>query len=875
MPALISYKTKRGTVYYIPPHSPSAETDIARLPTPPYRPRTRRPHSIQIVRLPSSNTPSSSRRPSKRIDLKKIKSCKSAKRALKSVIASLTPKPSTKPNSTVPFSTGSSETSLNYRPAQTRLTITALSSPNGDTQRTGTTSAMSIMSRSSIGDSYWRSTFNAENTTPRNSISISSPRSSMTGVSSSINTNRVISESEKPLASGNGVSCSIFLAEPVIFLMGLDNDGTTRDSNGANATAILRGTLRLNITKNSKIKAVSLKFTGRAKTIWPEGIPPLKQETIEECSLRTQVIPFFNAAHNGSDSSYGDLCSYSLCDSKLTAPTVTNINTESLTSPQQSGFSFSGITNRVTRHNSTSQVSEGRRSSAPSVQSNTNQKGDSSCGSTQSKGYKIFYPGVYDYLFELPIDNNMPETTNLPLASVKWELEATIERAGTFKTNLVGRKEVPVVRSPSQDSLELVEPIAVSRTWDQQLHYDIVISGKSFPIGTKIPIAFKLTPLAKVQVHKVKVFLTENIDYFAKGKSVQRKDVKRKMLLLEKSAGKPISKEFWPSEVKIVGGECPAEGRKMRRSIAMRRREVEAQRNNTIPLPLPESVDNLLGDIDLGVEEWWGPTEIEMNVQLPTCETMSKDRSKRLAHDCTWKNVHVHHWIKIIIRLSRADVNDPSKRRHYEISVDSPISLLNCRASQANISLPEYSGPSNDMQGVQQVCGCTNVSQTTGLTALQTTLIETSPVVQQSNSDASFSDLTRPPQAHLSSNTALDVRRPMHLVRSPSFLPPPFDAEEPPPPAATPPPLYDNVIGTPSHDGLADYFMRLGEYEGELMDYEHSIRALSRSCVNASTNSCVHNERLARIIDMNRDCGFSSTAPNSIMSRIESGVSTP
>jgi hypothetical protein len=63
--------------------------------------------------------------------------------------------------------------------------------------------------------------------------------------------------------------------------------------------------------------------------------------------------------------------------------------------------------------------------------------------------------------------------------------------------------------------------------------------------------------------------------------------------------------------------------------------------------PLPEPTDNLLGDIDLGLENFWVATEMEMNVQLPTCETMEKDRTKRLVHDCTWKNVNVHHWIKV------------------------------------------------------------------------------------------------------------------------------------------------------------------------------------------------------------------------------------
>jgi len=57
------------------------------------------------------------------------------------------------------------------------------------------------------------------------------------------------------------------------------------------------------------------------------------------------------------------------------------------------------------------------------------------------------------------------------------------------------------------------EPIFISRYWEDQLHYNIIIAGKSFPIGGRMPIAFKLTPLAKAQVHKLKVFVTENIEY--------------------------------------------------------------------------------------------------------------------------------------------------------------------------------------------------------------------------------------------------------------------------------------------------------------------------------------------------------------------------
>jgi len=72
---------------------------------------------------------------------------------------------------------------------------------------------------------------------------------------------------EKPLASGNGVSVGIALAEPVLFLQGFDQG----DLQANRSTAMLRGSLHLKVSKPAKIKAVTLRFRGRATTKWPEG----------------------------------------------------------------------------------------------------------------------------------------------------------------------------------------------------------------------------------------------------------------------------------------------------------------------------------------------------------------------------------------------------------------------------------------------------------------------------------------------------------------------------------------------------------------------------------------------------------------------------
>ena len=71
---------------------------------------------------------------------------------------------------------------------------------------------------------------------------------------------------DKPIAMSQGISMSVHLTEPHLFLQGYDfTNSSTR------STAMLRGTLHLKVTKPTKVKAVSLRFRGLAQTRWPEG----------------------------------------------------------------------------------------------------------------------------------------------------------------------------------------------------------------------------------------------------------------------------------------------------------------------------------------------------------------------------------------------------------------------------------------------------------------------------------------------------------------------------------------------------------------------------------------------------------------------------
>lgn len=566
---------------------------------------------------------------------------------------------------------------------------------------------------------------------------------------------------------------TIQLAEPMLFLQGMDHNEYSQ------IPAMLRGTLLLRVAKPTKIKSISLTFRGRARTDWPEGIPPKKAEYHEEKELMQHTWPFFNA--------HFPVAELGPCADSYRPRLPANSSSECNTIIGSAISHLAPSTLPVAMPRATAGATSDNKPTLRITRTKSFSKDDSRPTVAQ-RGYRVFEPGEYAYNFELALESCMPETINVDLGSVRYELAGCIERHGTFRSNLTGKKEVTLVRVPAEANLERTEPIAISRTWEDQLHYDIVISGKSFPLGTAIPISFKLTPLAKVRCHRIKVFVAENIEYSCKNKKVHRLDSSRKILLFEKRAEAPAIATFEGSTVKLItGGGIAANDR------------IEGGHLDVI-----NGTDNLLGDLTTGSPNI-GPTEMEFNIQLPGCN--AKDRDK-LHFDTSYQNIHVHHWIKIVMRLSKQDPNHPSKRRHFEISIDSPFQILSCRATNANTQLPAYHRPGAD-SGVSTSpalpCQCSNNrrSPPEGLRSQQA-----------------------PPYIISSVNAAATRIHTTDLFRLNQQPPPPFDADVPPPPLLSPPPSYENVIGRT--EGLADYFARLADDTVEDDAVEEDLREARR-----------------------------------------------
>lgn len=609
---------------------------------------------------------------------------------------------------------------------------------------------------------------------------------------------------EKIVATGSGLTVGIALTEPVLYLQGYDqHDPTSKKS------AILRGQIHLKVTKCVKIKKISICFRAHAQTDWPDGIPPKKIHFHDKKDLFTHGVVYFNHGDTAlMQNDYGaHYYQHAIPGSSAPGKEGVSATTRELFAKGGSANSLAPTMGRDPRRLSIQTARGHSRSFSRNEPPPSSQ-------AQQQRNYRMFPVGDYLYSFEFPIDGSLPETINTDLGFVRYDLEAIVERSGAFRPNLLGTMEIPVIRTPAEGSLEQVEPIAISRNWEDQLHYDIVISGKSFPLGSQIPIAFKLTPLAKVECHRIKVYVTENIQHWTADKSVHRLQPAKKVLLFEKRAESASTSTYPGSSMRITAGG----GIDWDHRVAAARGEEIVDRTRT----------NLLGN--LAGEAGVGPTEMEFCVQLPSCHQMKgREEAQRLHFDTTYENIQINHWIKIVLRLSKVDERDPTKRRHFEISIDSPFHILSCKATQANIYLPAYTRPAADPEPPAQEfeCGCPGAPVASREYSMarpgsdredSTFSLDRRGSVGRAVS-RSFTNgsggLARPPQAHIAHEASdRDAPRPMHLLRAPSYAPPAFEDLPPPPPLVTPPPEYTTIVGNNDREEvLEDYFSRLSFYE--------------------------------------------------------------
>lgn len=606
---------------------------------------------------------------------------------------------------------------------------------------------------------------------------------------------------DKPHASSGSIQFYIIPTEKTLFFQGFDaNEYNERQP------VLLRGCLYIRVLKPSKIKSISLSFQGYQRTDWPEGIPPKRNTYYEEEDIINHTWPFYSMSNplnviNGGADIYSELPKN--LDKDISHLNLNDPVTKSQTSTGNNLDTTYGFLKGLTTQTS-------RRASDASLRPLDSFNDLMKVASTETEIGKpgTFPPGDYIYNFEHPLRPSLPESTHVTFGEVSYFLEATVIRSGAFKLNLVGKLPMNLVRTPSELNLEENEPIVISRDWEDQLRYDIVIGGKSIILDSYLPLAFRFVPLwGKVALHRIRVYLTENLEYYCQNKRVHRMEPPKKFLLLEHKAkqGKSLL-------TKKANGEYG------------------------------DTTDELL------------PRELEFQLYVP--QTLNGKINHALHPDTSFDNIQSHHWVKLCLRISRLDPENPEKRKHYEISIDSPIHVLSPLANHGNTLLPPYDddvpedyflpkyAPSSPplSPGVEPIDNTHNIGKLFSVLNRSDSIGSrnfgddqqraSSParfhhINSSSNNDEPIerdfdmhldANLYKPresirnspinsPQAMPFPGTLSPMNsplmRPIHVLRKPSYNPPPFDTESiiPPPNIEVPPPAYeeeDPVTGTSS-----------------------------------------------------------------------------
>lgn len=393
-----------------------------------------------------------------------------------------------------------------------------------------------------------------------------------------------IGPAEKPIVSGDGIHVFVALAEPVLILQGFHEHDSTSEK-------VLRGALNLRVSQSVKIKELTLRFRGVANTIWPESWRVRHMPSTDVVDIVNHTWPLFNVQAGNGLLGHGADHVFPL---------------------KGSGQSLTG---------------DDATDGAPSYDDNVEEHPSAVSESTAAQHrFDTFTPGDYIYNFELPISSRLPETTKMELGSVRYELEAVVVRPRTFESRLTGFKEVTLIRTPSEDSLETVEPIIISKKWDDQLGYDITIHGSSFPLGAQVPVLIKLRPLADVRLHSTRVFLVEHVHYYTQDRRMYRLESARKALLFERRIDESDTSTLHEHPDYQVDDDYVAP-------------DEQVTATEVKPTPLLNTISSRDG-------EHGATTVMKLALQLPGCQDATKVEDQ-VHFDTTYSCINVKHSIRV------------------------------------------------------------------------------------------------------------------------------------------------------------------------------------------------------------------------------------
>jgi hypothetical protein len=264
---------------------------------------------------------------------------------------------------------------------------------------------------------------------------------------------------------------------------------------------------------------------------------------------------------------------------------------------------------------------------------------------------------------------------------------------------------VTLVHAPNEDGQDDIETIVVERNWEDALRYMIVVMGKSFPVGGRIPIWSKFVPMEKVRIHRIMATLEERTAYFAKGRKVARHEVPRRWTLLKVQPSATASKAVINQGILPILSEAPHAI--VQSPLAAMASSAALSYSDAAVASDVEQRAIIEGAALASLGDPTGPWELAMDLEVPK----SSSTRINISSNHNKSNIAIVHVVKLAIRVERLDAYkgvDPSaipdgQRQLFDILIEAPVAINHSHTANAWLTLPDYwSVPALDDEGFEE-----------------------------------------------------------------------------------------------------------------------------------------------------------------------------
>ncbi|WFD08096.1 hypothetical protein MVES1_003465 [Malassezia vespertilionis] len=466
------------------------------------------------------------------------------------------------------------------------------------------------------------------------------------------------------------------VAEPVVFLSG-STPGHEELEDASRPPPQLRGMVKLSLPRPTRVKDIILTLTGVVRTDWPEGLGQNRIEMAEQIPLLRLKTSVFRTG-DGLPIPLDTMHDAALPVVTLNDPTKQNAGAmhtriddigREPNSNMHSNIAARPAPLHSARKGAFKGLLDGLR--LPSRPAPAEPCVEAACSSPPARAeWFELRKGDYQFPFSVSLPLDLPPTLHADFGHLEYMLKATLMRSGPLAGNVSDQREVTLVEAPDPETNAAADSIVVSRTCEDMLSYVATIAGRSFPIGTSIPLTLKFMPENKIRIHRITITLEEQTDYFANERKTMRREVPRKWTMLRLSSPRNSTSPLLPI---LSDAPHPLTDSPIEPYVDAAAALDQAHAHEITLAPLSPS----------------GPWCLAMDL------TVSMAQQKKINISCQHprSNITIHHLLKITIRVeSPAHAPDTSgeKRRIIDIVIGVPITLTHSHTSLEWVSLPSY-----------------------------------------------------------------------------------------------------------------------------------------------------------------------------------------